>query len=166
MRKILALAVCLVFFSTAVARAEMSVAVFDLQQVAAKSDVLKEAQAAVNKEFQPRKATLDKEAQTLKTKTDAIAKGTATEAQRTELLGLQRAYSDKVNDYMTDLQKAELRVRQDVDLVIIEAAKKYAKKKGFSLILDTNAAIYFEDSMDVTKDMITEVNTQWRSMKK
>lgn len=160
------MAACLVLFSAAAAHAEMSVAVFDLQEVASKSDVLKEAQAAMNKEFQPRKAALDKEAATLKSKTDAVAKGTATEAQRTELLTLQRSYSDKVSEYMNDLQKAEMRIRGDVDLVIIQAAKNYAKKKGYNLILDNGAAIYFDDAMNVTKDMLTETNAQWRSMKK
>lgn len=166
MRKIFALAVCFVLLSTAVARAEMSVAVFDLQDVAAKSDVLKEAQAAVDKTFKPRKADLDKEAGILKTKTEAITKGTATDAQRSELLQLQQAYTAKVNEYMSDLQKADLRIRKDVDLVIIAAAKSYAQKKGFTLILDNQSAIYFDSSMDVTKDMLTEVNAQWRSMKK
>lgn len=165
MRKILALAVCSVFLFAATAHADLSIAVFDLQDVAAKSDVLKEGQAAVNKAFKPRKDKLDKDAEVLKGKADAVAKG-ATEAQRTEFLNLQRAYNESATAYMDELQKAELRIRQDVDLVILEAAKKYAKKKGYNLILDSNSALYFEDSMDVTKEMLTEVNAQWRSMKK
>ena len=166
MRKILTLAVCFILLSAATARAEMNVAVFDLQEVASKSDVLKEGQAAIKKEFDPRKTKLDASAADLQTKANAVAAANSTEQQRTEFLNLQRKYNEQANTYVADLQKAELRVRKDVDIVIIAAAKTYAQKKGYTLILDTQAAIYFEDSMNVTKDMITEVNAQWRSMKK
>jgi Skp family chaperone for outer membrane proteins len=69
------------------------------------------------------------------------------------------------------MRQAEMRLHQDVDSVIIGAVNNYGKKKGYNLILDSASPLYSDSAYDaavedVTKDLLTEVNALWRSMKK
>jgi outer membrane protein len=166
MRIALALAVCLTLLSAAVARAETRIAVFNLQKVITESDVLKEAQAAIKKEFDPRRNSLEQEKTALQKLADSFGSNMPTEQQRKDFGTKERDYAQKANAFMSDFQKAELRVRSDVDRVIIAASASYAKKKGYDLILDSAAVPYFSGALDVTNDLLSETNAQWRSMKK
>jgi outer membrane protein len=166
MRIALILAVCFTLLSAAVARAEVRIAVFNLQKVVAECDVLKEAQTAIKKEFDPRRNTLEKEKTSLQNLAESLNKSVPTEQQRKDFLAREQDYAQKANTFLSDFQKAELRVRGDVDRVIIAAAASYAKKKGYDLILDNAAVAFATGAMDVTADMLSETNAQWRSMKK
>ncbi len=42
----------------------------------------------------------------------------------------------------------------------------YAKKNGYNLVLDSQSVAYADAAMDVTNDMVTEVNRVWREAKK
>ncbi|MDR2162115.1 MAG: OmpH family outer membrane protein [Desulfovibrio sp.] len=167
MRTLIALAACLLLASTAVAQqTEIKIAIFNLQKVVTESDVLKDAQAAIKKDFDPRKSSLEKENASLQKLAETLRSGKPTEQQRKDFMAKQQAYSKKTNEFVTDFQKAEMRVRSDVDRVILAAAETYARKKGYDLILDNAAAIYAGGLTDVTSDMLSETNAQWRSMKK
>jgi outer membrane protein len=166
MRIALALAVCLTLLSAAVARAETRIAVFNLQKVVAECDVLKEAQAAIKKEFDPRRNSLEQEKAALQKLADSLSGGVPTEQQRKDFGNKDRDYAQKANAFMSDFQKAELRVRSDVDRVIVAASASYAKKKGYDLILDSAAVPYANGAMDVTADMLSESNAQWRTIKR
>ena len=166
MRIALVLAVCLTLLSAAVARAEVRIAVFNLQKVVAECDVLKEAQAAIKKEFDPRRTALEKEKTALQKLAESLNGSVPTEQQRKNFQAREQDYAQKANAFLGDFQKAELRVRSDVDRVIIAAAASYAKKKGYDLILDGAAVAFAAAAMDVTTDMLSETNSQWRSLKK
>ncbi len=165
MRKILGLAVCFVLLSAAVAHAEMKIAVFDLQTVANKCDAVKDAQNTMKKKFDGQKAQLEKERTGLEKKMESF-KGKPTEQQQAEFVKMQRDYSEKANAYVRAVQAEELRIRQEIDVVVLDASKAYAKQNGYNLILDSNSALYFDDAMNVTNDMLTEVNKVWRAKKK
>ncbi|MDR2075962.1 MAG: OmpH family outer membrane protein [Desulfovibrio sp.] len=166
MRTVLALAVCLTLLSAATVRAEVRIAVFNLQKVVAESDVLKEAQTVIKKEFDPRRTALEKEKTELQKLAESLNGSVPTEEQRKSFITREQGYGQKANAFLSDFQKAELRVRSDVDRVIVAAAANYAKKKGYDLIIDNAAVVYAAGLLDVTTDMLSEANAQWRAMKK
>ncbi len=166
MRKILGLAVCFVFLSAAVAKAEVNVAVFDLQDVAAKCDAVKAAQDDMKKKFDGQKKQLEKDRTTLEKKAEGFKGKQPTEQQQAEFIKMQREYSEKANAYVRAVQQDELRVRKEIDTLIMAAAKDLAKRKGYNLVLDSNAALYFDPAMNVTPDMLNETNRVWREKKK
>lgn len=164
MRKSLALAVSFVLLFAAAAHAEMKVAVFDVQVVAEKSDALKEAQEMWKKNYDGEKAQLEKQRDALEKKAATLTK--ATEAQKKEFQKSERDFAEKTNAFMRKMQASELEIRKELDTLIVQSASEYAAAKGYTLILDTKSAPYFDKSMDVTDDMVKEANRVWAAAKK
>ena len=164
MRVIASLAFCFLLLSAAVAHAEPTIAVFNVQKVAAECDALKDAKAALEKKFGAQKEALEKQRDTLEKKAAAL-KGKATERQQAELSKMHREYTEKAQAFVRVFQADELRVRRDIDTVISTAAKELAAKKGYSLILDSGAAVYFETKFDITGEMLAETNAVWAKSK-
>lgn len=166
MRHILCLAIAFVLLSAATAQAENSIAVFDLQKVAAESEPLKEAVAALDVKFGAQKEALEKERQELEKKTMELAKKKSTEAEQQALAKEHRDFQEKGQAFMRIFQADETRVRMDLDTIIESAAKELAAKKGYVMLLDIAAVPYVDPKLDVTNDMLTEVNTLWKNSKK
>ena len=164
MRVIASLAFCFLLLSAAVAYAEPTIAVFNVQKVAAECDALKDAKAALEKKFGAQKEALEKQRDTLEKKAAAL-KGKVTEKQQAELSKMHREYTEKAQAFVRVFQADELRVRRDIDTVISTAAKELAARKGYSFILDSGAAIYFETKFDVTNEMLAETNAVWAKSK-
>lgn len=164
MRTILSLAICFVLLSAAVAHAEPSIAVFNVQKVASECDVLLEAKAALEKKHGAQKEALEEQRKTIEKKAAAL-KGKATEKQQAELSKMHREYTEKAQAFVRVFQGDEMRVRKDIDTVITTAAKELAAQKGYSLILDTAAAIYADPKFDVTNEMLAMTNEVWKKSK-
>ena len=164
MRTIISLAVCFVLLSTAAAHAEPNIAVFNLQKVASECDVLVEAKAALEKKHGTQKEALEKQRDSIEKKAAAI-KGKVTEKQQAELSKMHREYTEKAQAFVRVFQADEMRVRKDIDTVITRAARELAAQKGYSLILDTAAAVYADPKYDVTDAMLTMTNDVWKKSK-
>lgn len=173
MRTILCLAVCLLLLGAATARAE-GIVVFDLQKVAAESEALQEAKKALDDKFGPQKKELEKERAALEKQAEQLQKAQAekdakkrpSEKQLQSFAKKQREYGEKAQAFMRLLQADELRVRQDIDTVIGEAAKSLGQRKGYSMILDAALVPYSDPKLDVTNDMLTETNAAWKRIRK
>lgn len=165
MRRILCLAVCLLLFSAAGARAEGEIVVFDLQKVAADCDALKEARKALDDKFGAQKTDLEKKREALEKKAADYEKKKPTDKQMEAYTKEQREYGEKAQAFMRLLQADEMRVRQDIDTVIIEASKSLATRKKYAMILDSALVPYADPKLDVTNDMLTESNAAWKKIK-
>lgn len=171
MRKIVALALCLMFFALPAANAaDLKIAVFDLQKVAVDSQVYKDAKRTFNSTFEPRRAALAKEGETAE-KAEMKLTASSSQKDRENAQKLKTAYAQKLGSYMEDLQKAEARLRMDVDTIIVTAAENCAKKKGYNLVLDITAPVYSDGKyagaiVDITKDVLAEANSLWSKAKK
>lgn len=164
MRRILCLAVCFVLFSTAAAQAADAIVVFDLQKVAAECDALKTAKEAMDSKFGPQRDELEKERTAIEKQGEGFQKKKPTEKQYNDFVKKQREYQEKAQAFMRLLQADELRVRTDIDTVIMEAAKQMAVANGHSIILDTAAVPYVDAKLDVTDAMLVKANEVWKAM--
>ena len=164
MRTIVSLAFCFLLLSAAAAHAEPVIAVFNVQKVASECDALQEAKAALEKKFGSQKESLEKQRDSIEKKAAAL-KGKATEKQQAELSKMHREYTEKAQAFVRVFQADEMRVRRDIDTVINAAAKELAAKKGYSLILDSAAAVYADPKLDVTADMLAATNEVWQKSK-
>lgn len=165
MRKILCFAVCFVLLSAASARAADAIVVFDLQKVAADCDALKAAKGSMDAKFGPQRDELEKERATLEKQGEAFQKKKPTEKQYNDFVQKQREYQEKAQAFMRLLQADELRVRTDIDNVIMEAAKELAAANGYSLMLDTAAVPYADPKLDATEAMLAKANEVWNKTK-
>ncbi|MGE3954498.1 MAG: OmpH family outer membrane protein [Parachlamydiales bacterium] len=64
------------------------------------------------------------------------------------------------------MQQAEMQVIQQLRVGVARAAGVVAKKYNLDLVLPENATFYFKSGMDITKDVITELDKQFDQDKK
>lgn len=175
MRKILVFAVAafLMAASTAMA-ADLKVGIVNMQKLATQCEAAQEAQKKMKATFGPEKDQLDKQAADLKKRADemkaqfAALSPEAKEDKKVEFIRLKRDFEDKARVFARKVEAAQMRIRQDMAEMIMKAASDYAAKKGFTVILDGAAAgvIHADKSLDVTDDMLIEVNRVWHAGKK
>lgn len=163
MRKILSIAFILVLLSAAVAKAEGPKTVFfDLQSVVEQCDPLKDAKTALEAKFGPQKAGIEKERVALEKKAREYATKKPTQKQQDAFIQEQRAYQEKASSFLQLVQADEQVVRADIETVVQAAAKSLAETKGYELILDAVAVPYGDPKLNITNDMLTEVNRIWK----
>ncbi|MDL2316156.1 OmpH family outer membrane protein [Desulfovibrio sp. OttesenSCG-928-A18] len=166
MRKILSLTfVLLLLFAGSAFAQELKIGVFDLQKVAEDSDPLKEAMQAIEKKYGPQREQLEKERQAIVKKNEDLSKKKPSQKEQEAFIQEQRAYQEKMQVFARTLQGDEELVRKDIYTVIQVAAKSFAEKNGYSMLLDAVVVPYYLPAIDVTNDMLTEVNKVWNESK-
>ena len=168
MRNILVVAFLLMFASTSTAFAE-KIATCDLQVVANKSIALKEAFEELQKGIAPEQSRLEKERKAIETAAAALADPKSSQKQREALVARQEKYTSDFTSLLTQVKDAELQVRVEMDNLILEGTKEFAKREGFDLVLDTMNVLFQADSVktvDVTEDVLKEVDRLWMEAKK
>ncbi len=165
MRKILCLALCFLFLSTSFAFAEIKIGVFNTQAVFTKSDVLKQAQADLEKTYGTQKTEIEKkrvELEALATKIGAKP----TDAQKKDFTAKQNEYAAMANEYMRAMQAAEGQVRDVMEKLAETAAAEVAKSKKLDIVMDSVSVFYVTKSMDVTEEMLAGINKAWKDSQK
>ncbi len=165
MRTTLAAAICSIFLFCGVANAEVNVAVFNLQEVATKSDAFQVGKKKMTDTYEGKRKELEKKRQELE-KLGETMRSTSTKEQQDKFRKLQKEYTEAANLYVRNLQEAEAEARGVMDRLIIEATRQFATEKGYTLVLDAAAAVYYDPSMDVTAAMLETVNKVWKEDQK
>ncbi|MDR1490462.1 MAG: OmpH family outer membrane protein [Desulfovibrio sp.] len=166
MRKIFCLATAFLLCAAPDAgAAELSVAVFDLQKVAAACDAVQDARAAIDSKYGAQKMLLEKDRAALEKKMEGFQAKKPTPKQQEDFAKEQREYSERAQAFMRLLQADELRVRQDIDSILNQAAENLAKRKGYSLVMDIASIPYYDSNLDVTGDMLAEANVVFKKIK-
>ncbi|HEU6437142.1 MAG TPA: OmpH family outer membrane protein [Nitratidesulfovibrio sp.] len=175
MRRVLILAAAFVLaWTTAAVAADMKIAIVNMQAIASQSDAAQDAQKKMKATFGAEKDQLEKQANDLKKKADdmkvqsAALSNEAKEDKKVEFIRLKRDLEDKTRAFARKVEGAEMRVRQEMASLILQAAKEYGDKKGYTLILDGAAAgvVHADKTIDVTKELLDEVNRVYRAGKK
>ncbi len=166
MRKVLLMALMLTVMTASVAFAEAKIGVVDMQVVAADSDLANEAKKRMDEKYGAEREELEKQAKELQTKGEALQKK-PTEAKQVEFVKLKRAFDEKNYTFTRNVQQDEVKIRQDLVTLAFEAAANVAKVKGLNFVVDAAAGgVYYADgNMDITQDVLAEVNKLWKANK-
>ena len=166
MRNIFLSAACFLLLFATAAHAEIKGAVVNMDEVAAACDAIKAGEQAMRRDFDARKAALDSSKAAIdKNVADLRQRGSVTQAEREALIQAGEEYNKMNMEFITEYEKAQRRVRSDIDLLIREAAGRYAKEKGYNLVMDS-ALTKHADLPDISKDVLKKTNELWRSMNK
>lgn len=163
MRKCFLLAACFFLLTASVAQAaELKVGVVNIQQVMEKSQTFKQLSAQMKAKIEPRQKEIEKE----KKKVEDMAKGlnaNSPDSKKQEFLKAQEAFSKKGNDFIEFAQKEDMAMRTKIEGYFIEASGNIAKSKKLNLVLDLQGVMYFENSMDITKEVSAELDRLWKA---
>ena len=174
MRKSIFLAVlCTLVFAATAYAADTKVGVFNSRAVAAKCDALTAAQKKLESQFAGEKSQLEKQNADLKKRAEGLQTQTAAlspearEDKRTEFLRLKRDFEDRYQAFVRKAEAAGMKLQQEFMTNMVKAAQEYGTRKGYAILLDSamGGPIYFDKGVDVTGDMIAEINRVYKEPK-
>ncbi|MFI3271852.1 MAG: OmpH family outer membrane protein [Pseudomonadota bacterium] len=175
MRKVLIFTVLSLFLMAGTAAAaDIKIGLVHMQELATKCDAAQEAQKKMEETFGAERDALEKQSAELQKKAEAMQaqfaalSPEAKEDKRVAFLSEQRAFQEKAQVFQRKVQAAEMRIRQEMALLITKASENYAKSKGYTIIMDGAAAgvLYGAEKLDITEAMLKEVNSVWKAAKK
>lgn len=150
---------------------ELKIGLVNMQVLVEKSDMGKLAQQNMQEEFSAERdeiARLRREVQDMiddiKAQSPTLT-SEAKEAKWLEYINMKRILDDKTREFTRKVETAEGRVRKEMVGLFIIAAKSFSEKNGYSLIMDGNQSgvVFADKTLDVTEELLKEVNLIWRS---
>ena len=164
MRKVLVMAVIACLMTASVAMAEVKIGVVDMQVVATQSDPAKDAQNKMKSKYGAERSQLEKQGKDLQKRAEGL-KGDVSEEKKVEFIRLKRDLDEKTRNFARKVEQDEVKIRQDMVTLVFRAAYEVAQRKGFNFVVDVTAGgvLYAEQSMDLTQDVLAEVNKLWKS---
>ncbi len=175
MRKVLILSVLSLFLMAGTAMAaDLKIGLVHMQELATQCDAAKEATKKMEQTFGAERDALEKQSQALQKKAEAMQAQSAAlspeakEDKKVEFLREQRAFQEKAQIFQRKVQAAEMRIRQEMAVLIAKASENFAKANGYTMIMDGASAgvLYGAEKLDITKSMLKEVNSVWKAAKK
>jgi outer membrane protein len=116
--------------------------------------------------FAPRKKELEKKQQAISALQAQLQKGGTVlgDDQKRRLMGdidsQTKSYNRDLEDASQELEQEQQKIFQELGGKMMSVIDKYAKEKGYSLILDVSSqqtpVLYAANEVDVTKDIIGE----------
>lgn len=154
---------CLALASlSAIASAQIKVAIINVQKAMADSDELKKASAAVEARFKPRQDELTKLQSDLQSIEQQLNSGKLNQQAAAELQAQGQRKQRDLQRLSDDLQQDFERERQDIlgkaSQKMQEVIKKLAEEKGVDLVVDSSTTLYFKPTMDLTTDTVAAYN--------
>jgi len=151
--------------------AEIKVGIANMQKVVSESQANKEAEKKLTETFSAERTQLEKLGKDIEKLTDEMKNQAsalsveAKQAKRAQLVQMMRDHNDRTRAFNSKVRDAETVIRNEILAAVVIAAKEYAEKNGFDLILDSTQAgvLYSSDSLDVTKELLDEVNRVWET---
>ncbi len=165
---VLAAAAMLAFAAPAFAT---EIGVFNAQEVLGKSEVSKAYKNTMESKFGGERASLEREGKSLQASYESFQKQASTlsqkarEEKQVDLMRRSRSFDEKRRNFAVraDRQMAELNA--SMGRILLEAAANVAKKRNLDLTLDASSGsiMYAANKLDLTSDMVSEVNRVWRN---
>lgn len=166
MRRVFLLAIAAVLLMANVALAEVKIGVVDMQVVATKSSPAMDAQTRMKSKYGAERDQLEKQAKALQAKAETLKNGKdVSEDKKVEFIRLKRDLDEKTRNFARKVEQDEVKIRQDMVTLVFRAAYEVAQRKGINFMVDVTAGgvLYADQSMDMTNDVMAEVNKLWKS---
>lgn len=159
MRKLTILAIGFLLCSASVAiAADAKIAVINLERVFKESEAGKSIRTTLDTKFGAKKTALAAENKAI---VDEMQK-LGDKKPPKELEDKQKQFNEKFNALATLVQADEERVAREMDRLINDSTKAIVARKGYTLVIDRRSVTYCDSSIDITNDVLTEMNAEWK----
>ncbi|WP_297047131.1 OmpH family outer membrane protein [uncultured Desulfovibrio sp.] len=167
------LAACLLMSAPAIAADASAVpaakiGVVDMQTVATQSDPAKAAKEQMESKYGKERASLEKQGESLKKQAEALKNPKASEEKKLAFIRAKQELDQKTRNFLRKVEQDEIKLRQDMVTLVFSATYEVARAKGFNFVVDVTAGgvLYADQSMDLTQDVLAEVNKLYKEKKK
>ncbi len=144
------------------------IGVVGMQAVATQSDPAKAAKKQMESKYGKEREALEKQGETLKKKAEALKDPKASEEKKLEFIRLKQQLDQKTRNFLRKVEQEEIKLRQDMVTLVFNATYEVAQRKGFNFVVDITAGgvLYADKSMDLTQDVLLEVNKLYKNKSK
>ncbi|MBQ4568179.1 MAG: OmpH family outer membrane protein [Desulfovibrio sp.] len=171
---LMAFALCLLLTAPAkaadaeVAKGVHKIGVVDMQVVATESEPAKAAKKQMESKYSKERDELEKQGKALQKKAEALKDPKASEEKKLAFIRAKQDLDQKTRNFMRKVEQEELTLRQDMVKRVFSATYEVARAKGFDFVVDITAGgvLYADKSMDLTTDVLEEVNKQYKADQK
>ncbi len=146
-----------------VALGNSKVAVIDLEAVLKKSTVFSNARTKIEKEHAAGQKEIEVLAADLKTLQEKIksSKAVVSEAELDKMKAKfeedRKTFSNKQMTFQRELVKDQQEAFASSIASVQKTVKEYAEKQGYQIVLMKNEAIYFNDDINITQQIESQV---------
>jgi outer membrane protein len=165
-RLIISIAAALMMASVAVAQAaDMRIGIVDMQQIMTKSKQADKLRADLEKRFNPKKAELQKSADAFKAdiekmkRDEAIMSKADKEKMSKKLAEQQQSLQTRQYALQKDAMAAQNEAVQSLIENVRNIVKKIAAEDKMNMVIAKEAAIYMDDSLDITAKVLKKMDS-------
>jgi outer membrane protein len=136
------------------------IGVVDMQTVASQSVPAEAARKQMDDKYGKERQALEKQGEALKKKAEGLKNPKTSEEKKLEFIRAKQDLDQKTRNFVRKVEQDEVRLRQDMVTLVFQAAYEVAHSKGFNFVVDVTAGgvLYADQSMDLTQDVLAEVN--------
>ncbi|MDE2234663.1 MAG: OmpH family outer membrane protein [Gammaproteobacteria bacterium] len=152
-----------------VSAAELKIGVVDRQVLLQQSPQAQHAQKLMHEKFDGRFKAMQSEQDRIKKLQDQINRnGTVMSADQLQALenqldSMQQEFRRKQDDFQSDVNTQRNQIISELQADIDKAAQEFAKTQNFNLILDKNFSVYADGSIDVTNQVLNQMQKDYKS---
>ena len=156
--------ITLTFFSSQLGAAELKVGVLDLQRIMMESNEGKKVDSSLKTKHAEMQKDLDKKQQELVDMKNDIEKQSlmlsmdAKEDRQKEFEKKQRELAYLAQDMNEEMNKFRTEAQNELLKLIVGVVETIAKDKKFDMITERRTLLYFSESLDITSEVIKELN--------
>ena len=136
------------------------IGVVDMQTIAMDCDAAKAFKEQMENKYGKERSSLEKQGQDIKKQAEALKNPKTTEAKKVAFLQSRQKLEQTTRNFMRKIEQEEVKFRQDMVSLVFNAAYEVAKAKGYNFVVDVTGGgvLYADPAMDLTKDVLAEVN--------
>lgn len=174
MRKLIALifAVSLFYGNVALAADAPAVppakiGVVDMQTIAVECDAAKAFKEEMEKKYGKERNDLEKQGQAVKKQAEGLKNPKVSEDKKVAFIKAKQKLDQNTRNFMRKVEQEEVKFRQDMVSLVFSATYEVARAQGFNFVVDVTAGgvLYADQSMDLTKAVMDEVNKLYKENK-
>ena len=146
------------------AAAPLKIGVVDMQTVATTSEPALAAKKQMENKYGSEKKDLEDQGQKLRKKAELLKNPKTSEDAKLAFLRSKQDLDQKTRNFMRKVEQDEVKLRQDMVTLVFNATYEVAQRKGYNFVVDVTAGgvLYAEQSMDLTQEVLAEVNKLYK----
>ncbi len=141
------------------------IGVVDMQTVATQSDPAKAAKEQMEAKFGQERSKLEKSGESLKKQAEALKNPKVSDQKKLDFIKAKQELDQKTRNFLRKVEQEELKLRQEMITLVFNATYEVARAKGYNFVVDVTAGgvLYADQSMDLTQDVLAEVNKLYKT---
>ncbi len=142
------------------------IGVVDMQTIAMESEPAVAFKAEMEKKYGKEREALKKQGEAVQKQAKGINPKSSEEKKVAFIKARQKLEQDTRN-LMRKAEQDEVKFRQDMVSLVFSASYEVARAKGYNFVVDITAGgvLYADPSMDLTKDVLAQVNETYKKNK-